>query len=104
MKKITEYLKCFTPNLNLDEYILLNKYEGKTNLGLFIRVTDKYNKDCSFCVNKKLKTGKSISIENFEKISKYYSNFSDNINLYGGEPTIHSNFDEILFIGEANMV
>jgi organic radical activating enzyme len=100
MKKITDYLKCFTPNLNLDEYALLNKYEDKTNFGLFIRVTDKCNKACSFCVNKKLKTGKSISIENFEKISKYYSNFSDNINLYGGEPTIHSNFDEILFIAQ----
>jgi tRNA A37 methylthiotransferase MiaB len=76
-----DYTKYFNPNLDLDKYILPMEESDKNN-GLFIRITDKCNKDCTFCLSKNLKTEKDMSIENFKKVCKYYSNLSEIIFLY----------------------
>lgn len=65
---------------------------------IYIEITNKCNLNCSFCSNDTREL-QSISVKDFEKIINKIDNYTDFICLHvKGEPLLHNNLDEILFI------
>ena len=63
-----------------------------------IMITDFCNLNCEYCFAKSEMINKSeISLENFNKVLLFLKNSNElAVNLIGGEPTLHSNFECIL--------
>lgn len=63
---------------------------------VYIEITNKCNKNCSFCSSTNRKP-KEINLEKFEHILINIKNYTDYIYLHvKGEPLLHSNFNKIL--------
>lgn len=63
---------------------------------MIFEITDKCNLNCIFCYEKYRRKNKDVTIEVFKKAIYKYKPLL--IQLTGGEPTLHSNFNEILKI------
>lgn len=65
---------------------------------IYIEITNKCNLNCSFCsIDNHIK--KEMTLEEFELILKKIDSFTDYVYLHvKGEPLIHSNFKEILYL------
>lgn len=68
-----------------------------------IYVTEKCNASCPNCYNSNSRSNREMSIENFEKLCGWLkSNGITHLKLLGGEPTVHSNFNDIVEIAQSN--
>lgn len=65
-----------------------------------IEITERCNLKCLHCYNwKKIEKGKEIDIENFKEIIRYSKKIGTFlVTLTGGEPFLHTRFDEIINI------
>ena len=71
---------------------------------VYIEITNKCNKRCKFCVSSKRNLNQ-MSVDNFKIIMKQIKPYTDYIYLHVlGEPLIHTEFDEILDVCDANNV
>ena len=67
---------------------------------IYIEITNICNLNCSFCSSSN-KEKKEMPVSEFEKVIKKIDNYTDYIYLHvKGEPLIHRNLDEILYITE----
>jgi hypothetical protein len=66
-----------------------------------VLVTEKCNMKCPNCFNIHQRSKKEINVDLFSKLAQYLSsNGIKRIKLMGGEPTIHSQFEEIYSIAQ----
>lgn len=66
-----------------------------------ILVTEQCNASCANCFNSTLRTGSEIEIHLFEKLCAYLAlNKINRLKIMGGEPTVHSQFEDIIGISQ----
>lgn len=70
--------------------------------GFRVLVTERCNMNCPTCFNKHLRSGKEMPIDAYERLCVYLKEDGgiSRLKIMGGEPTIHSAFDDIVRIGQ----
>lgn len=83
-------------------FIFKNRSETVTDFVPNLLVTNFCNQQCSYCFaqeNMAIRKQKEITLKNFSLLTKLYQkNHLEQIKLLGGEPTLHSQFIDILEI------
>lgn len=66
-----------------------------------VLITENCNANCKNCFNSNYRTTKEISIDNFRNLSEWLSkNGITKLKIMGGEPTVHTNFEQIISIAQ----
>ena len=69
---------------------------------IYIEITNKCNKNCSFC-SKSIRPKKEMTIEEFKHVIKSIKGYTNYVYLHvKGEPLLHKDFKEIISICEDN--
>lgn len=88
-----DMIKDDNVNLKTGNYRLINK-DKYEDIGFFLDITTRCNKNCNFCSYKK-NPGRDISDDMIDKVRAYFNSilyfYTGNIKitLFGGEPTVH---------------
>lgn len=66
-----------------------------------VLITEKCNANCPNCFNANYRIENEMSVEKFEKLSKYLSEHGiKTLKIMGGEPTVHTEFENIVLIAQ----
>ena len=68
-----------------------------------ILITENCNAKCPYCFNATYREKKEIDVDTFKKLCEYLSiNKINRVKIMGGEPTVHTSFEEIISIAQSN--
>ena len=69
-----------------------------------ILVTENCNAKCSHCFNAAYRSNKEIDLTTYSRLCDFLaSNKIQRVKIMGGEPTVHSSFEEIIAISQAHL-
>ena len=91
--------RLYLQDNEFDKYLKMEKaklQESKGEVTYYLAFNSDCNAGCSYCFEKKYKSGKRCNLENFLAKLENIKRNNDKITLYGGEPLILSNYSYIV--------